>query len=131
MKYLKDLSNLVTQPEKKKHVQRLIHEIRKEMLDLEADHGIQTNVVAVDVEMNQMIETFTDDRLSIVPKLFKCLEKRDNSSAEDTDDTDDEEQGDGAYIVRHLLHQNPRLTRPANTGRPRFQAQALSSAGQR
>lgn len=76
MKNLKDLIDFVEEPEQKKRVEELVQVIRQEMLSLDSDYGIKTNLVALDVEMNQMLETFTDERTTIVPRLTSCLQKR-------------------------------------------------------
>lgn len=69
------------------------------------------NLVSFENGSNHILETFTDERLTVVPRIQQMLRKRENRSDDDTDDTDDEDEGIGAFIQRKIFRTDKREAR--------------------
>lgn len=54
MRNIKDLQERCQDPEDKMRVQNLVRDIRREMLDLQSEFGIETGAVAYCAESNQI-----------------------------------------------------------------------------
>lgn len=108
MKKIQELAELVQDQEGQERAKMLIRQIRKQMLDLQSDFGIQTNAIAFDSNQNNVLETFTDEKLTVMTRLVDVLQKKRDLASNDTDDSDDEDETVGQLIQRKMFNVDSR-----------------------